>query len=512
MKRLLIGILIIALLTLSGCGDKQQKDLSESQKVTPDPINGRSTMVTVPVPESNNSVEWECGIYYSDISFENMGGYLQKLIKDGWSGIDGEDISPEASTGTTQYTLAKDDKLLQIMMIVTDQDNPFANSILVRTDFGLSIDGIQNREGVIPKEKILEYIQYLADDMVVRELLPEIRGKVTGLFEIFIPEAFEKMGLQAFAAISDHGFVGCFLIRENLRAYVPGDLKNACVVDIDQDGKYELMDLCMTWDKGIYKIDLSAYEYFNPVYFSSLTEILQKKYYNCIVPENGYEELQLEKVDENTVKLIGEGTEYGELTIKDKKLVVKGDVEFPYVEWSTAYDQSLLLRIDKEIPVTPPEIIIDVDGLSLDYIVHEDKWLEEQGGISASAAFHRIMEKDQFIPTIHVESIASDNPHTITINFGNSIPDSIDVTDAMMEDNGSVRYGVRNIIDQAVEILDNSRVRFKFQQHFAYYLSSNMNDYNRNWYRLFRIKCKWLEKECTYAFVINTGIEEVLDY
>ncbi len=519
MKRWFLGLIIIVLMMISGCSMKNAANNKELKvipnnmelKDTDATVQTESSVVTaVPVPVSNAQVEWECGTYYSDISLKNMEAYLRTLKNEGWKDASGEDIIVEIADGTSELTLSKEDKLLQILMFLVDRETPICNSILVKYDEGVPVKENINPEMVVSEESALESIQSIVDEMIKQGQLPSSRGTVSGLFEIFIKDAFDKMGLQAYAAISDNGFIGCFLIRPNLRAYVPGDLKNACAVDIDQDGKYELMDLSTSWSKGIYKVELSAYEYYNPIYFSSLTEILQKKYYNCFVPESGYESLQLRKIDENTVMLVGEEIEYGTIATKSNTLTIMTEGDFPYVEWSLAYDQSLLLRIDKVIPENPPEIMIDVDGISLDYIVKATKWNEDAGKLKEKDAFDQIMKKEQFIPTFQLGGLGGDADKTITINFGQSIPDSISVYDAMLEDDGKVRYGDKLIIEQTVKIIDNSKVQFQIGQHFALGLSSNMDDYKKDWYRLFRIECKWQDKECNYAFLINTGLTEEL--
>lgn len=510
MKRWFLSLIIIVLVMISGCGIKNaanNKELKDAATTIP---TESSTVTAVPIPVSNAQVEWECGTYYSDISLKNMEEYLSMLKNEGWKDASGTDIMVEIADGTSELTLSKEDKLLQILMFLVDRETPICNSILVKYDEGVPVNENINSEMVVSKEKALERIQSSVDEMIKQGQLPSQRGTVCGLFEIFIKDAFDKMGLQAYAAISENGFIGCFLIRPNLRAYVPGDLKNACVVDIDQDGKYELMDLSTSWSKGIYKVELSAYEYYNPIYFSSLTEILQKKYYNCFVPESGYESLQLRKIDENTVMLVGEVNEYGIIAAKGNALTVMTDGEFPYVEWSLAYDQNLLLRVDKIIPKDPPEIMIDVDGLSLDYIVKATKWNEDAGKLKEKDAFDQILKKEQFIPTIQVIGLGGDEGKTITINFGQSIPDSIRVYDAMLEDDGKVLYGDKLILEQAVKIIDNSKIQIPLGQHFALALSSSSEAYNKDWYRLFRVECKWLDKECNYAFLINTGLTEEL--
>jgi hypothetical protein len=105
---------------------------------------------------------------------------------------------------------------------------------------------------------------------------------------------------------------------------------------------------------------------------------------------------------------------------------------------------------------------------------------------------------------------SEDKNKTVVIDFGNSIPDSIHVTDAILDDGGKPLYGDKSIMNETVKILDDSKVSFELKQHMALYLSSNLEDYEKDWRRLFRVVCRFGEKECVYAFLINTGKEQQL--
>lgn len=339
---------------------------------------------------------------------------------------------------------------------------------------------------------------------------------------IYIEDAFEKMELQAFAAISDNGFTGYFLVRKGVASYVGGSLDNNCVADIDNDGTYELLGL-YGWGSGIYRIELTAYEYKNPIYFNSLTEIPVKEYYSCFIPENGYAEMSLNKVNDTTVKLIGQDVDYGVLKTEGSALVVEDMEKFPFELWSAVYDQDKLNDIEKEVPAAPPEISISIDGLSINYTVKATKWNGKSIIFNNNDAFKEIIDKEQFIPTYNLGSIFNDslklesdklvdtlNTRAVKIDFGNSIPEAITVQDYMLDQNGHKRYSNMPQKEVAVAIYDNSRIEFGLSQHMAYFLSSDSRDYIKNWYRLFRITCKWGENECVYVFMVNTGNTEIL--
>jgi hypothetical protein len=487
---------------------------TEEMSVKEEPIiNNIKTReeINLPSPIANARVDWECGTYFSDISLENMKNYLQMLVDTGWRDFEGSNISTELVEGTSNYMLSNGSDILQMMIFFRDKECSLSNSILVKMDTKLSTSEIKNRKDAISKVEALDKIQHNIDETQNQGNIPYTKRLITGLFEIFIDDAYDKLQLQAYAAISDNGFAGCFLIRRGIVSYVVGNLSNACIVDIDNDDKYELVDLYTTWDAGVNKIYLVAYEYKTPIYFSSTTEILQNKYYNCFVSEGNYEFLHLQKMDDTTINLVGEVTVYGAIKAQGTNLILDKTGKVPFVEWSVAYDQSQLLDLDKEIPATPPNIIISIDGLSVDYVVSPTKWGKKAKEFNTKEALAQISKSNPFIPTFVLAGWNNEEGNkSILIDFGKSIPDSIKVYDAMLDDQGNVRYGDKLIMEQTVKILDSSRVSFDLKQHMAFSLSSFLGDYEKDWRRLFRVVCKWGDKECVFAFLINTGLEETL--
>ena len=96
------------------------------------------------------------------------------------------------------------------------------------------------------------------------------------------------------------------------------------------------------------------------------------------------------------------------------------------------------------------------------------------------------------------------------MDFGDSVPDSILVTDFMLDENGAQRFGGNLGIEQTVKITKSSGGSYPLKQHMSLYLSSNSRDYDRDWRRLFLITCRFGERECVYALLINTGKNEQL--
>lgn len=498
MKRALLFFLVsITVVLFLGCNRKAKVTDTE-----------RASTESIPIPESNNSVKWECGTYYSDISEEKLHTYLEKLSEDGWSEVYDKEFNTEVRKGTTEYTLIRGEQLLQIMIFFHDPSASISNSILVKVDENISKDDILQRKDALSKEEASDIIRTELETVVEQGDIPASRQNFSGLFELFIEDAYERLQVQAFAATGENGFAGCFLVRKGVASYVKGDLQNACIIDIDGDKKYEVVDLVTQWSDGIYIIHLLSYEYRNPEYFSSLTEILIPQYSNCFVSQD-FHSLQLQRTDKD-VKLIDDERDYGKIIMKDNMLFPEKLDEFPYDQWSLAYDQENLLNIEKEDPSEPPELFISVDGVGIDYVVRKTKWKDISEAYSMSEELAKLTEKADFIPTFTLGGFGGgiEESRLVTLDFGNSIPDTIVVKDAMLDERGAVRYGDKLILDQSVKILDQSRVQFNLTQHFAYGLSSNSADYQKDWQRLFWVICTWGEKECVYTFLINTGMEE----
>ncbi|MDF2904714.1 MAG: hypothetical protein K0R34_35 [Herbinix sp.] len=464
----------------------------------------------IPVPNAENQVDWECGTYFSNITKEKLESYLELLKQAGWSDLEGRERSMEAILGTASYQLVKEDTLIQLLVFYSGEEDLLSNGILIRMDQDITLNELKDREEIADVNSILPQLQAAVDSNVKEKVIPAARQKIVGVFEIYIPEAYERLALQAFAAVSDRGFTGCFLVRKGVVSYVEGNLMNATIDDIDQDGSDELVDLYSTWMSGLFRNNIIAYEYQNPLFFSSLTEIPIKVYNNCFIPEGEYEELALAK-KEDGIHLLGGDTDYGVVTVKGQSLVLKDMEHFPYVEWATSYDQSQLTIMDKKHPKEPPEINITIDGIGLDYVLHKTSWEDEISSYSISEALEEILAKNTYLPKVSLGSFGTEAiDKSIIVDFGDSIPDSIQVADAILDDNGRQLYAGNIIPEQPVKILDSSRVSFVLKQHMSLYLSSNMRDYDRDWRRLFLITCRWEEKECVYALLVNTGKDQQL--
>lgn len=460
-------------------------------------------MTTLPLPASDSSVEWECGTFYNNISKKNMEAYLRRLSDAGWKDYSGKEFSIVIPSGTTEYELVNGDHMLQLITYFEDEGVAFYNSILVYYDNDISVSEWNARRGAVTKEEVLPLIQHQVEELSLQGKIPDNKDKVTGMFEIYIDQGYDKLKLQAFAAYSDLGFTGCFLVRNGIVTYVPGNLANSHVLDIDHDGTYEIIDAYDSWQGNTFKLELLAYEYVNPPTAGSLTEVLKQKYYTCFVPADGYDAYRLNMDRTETVTLIGETKDYGKVQIVNENFAIIGDEAESFLTWSEDFDQSRLSQIEKILPETPPLIDISMENRKLDYIICLSDWDGRTEPTEVSKLAEAFDENYPTTPLISLVTMAvNESAPRITIDFKEYMPDSIRVYDAMLTEKNTLRYNINT--EQAVQIIDDSRVSIPLSQHFAYYLSSDSNDYDKEWRRLFQVVCKWKDKECIYAFLLNT--------
>lgn len=460
-------------------------------------------MTTLPLPDSDSSVEWECGTFYSNISKTDMETYFNRLSDAGWKDYNGKAQGKDIPLGTTEYELVNGDHLLQLITFFEDPDIAFYNSILVYYNDDISVNELKARKGAVTKETVLPLIQYQVDELSRQGTVPDNKDKVTGLFELHIDKGFDRLQLQAFAAYSDMGFTGCFLVRNGIVTYVPGNLANSHVLDVDRDGKYEILDTYDSWRGNTYRLELVAYEYVLPEAADSRMEILKQKYYTCLVPVDGYDAFKLNMDRTETVTLIGETNDYGKLQVVNGNFTILEEEAGSFLTWSDYFDQSRLSTMDKEIPDNPPLVDISLDSSKLDYIIRMSDWDGRKESTDISNLVEAFDTKYPTTPLIRLETVSvNESAPRIIMDFGAYMPDSIRVYDAMLTEKNMLRYNINT--EQAVQIMDDRRVSFPLSQHFAYYLSSDSKDYDKDWRRLFQVVCTWKDKECTYAFLLNT--------
>ncbi|MDF2544290.1 MAG: hypothetical protein K0S47_4008 [Herbinix sp.] len=509
----------------TGLSSIAKNSLNSQKKLIEDPVlainnqPGESLLKKdIPLPLSEYSIDWESGVLFKNIRYENTTGYFETLQNEGWkiydgtdtieediNSIDGEQLA-ELPEGTNEYLFVKNDQLLQLILYLTNKKDVPANSIFLRLEEGITKEDLFAREDAMTTKKAHSVLDPQIKELVDDGTIMPTKAFQAGLVEIFIPDAYDKMKLQAYEVVSEEGIAGYFLVCNNSAMFLYSDLNNTCVADIDEDGEYELLDL-FGWGSGIYRIEMSAYSFSNPIYFSSLTKIIHRKYYNCLVPKNGYAELEFVKIDDHTVKLKADGTVYGTIKTDGLKLTLESMEDFPFDEWGQWYDQDILTTMDKEYPKEPPEIIMSIRGRRMDYITQKISW---DGKDNSEYHSMKVLEQtDSFLPTYVLNSIVYDEiSPEVVLDFGNHIPDTIQVYDAILDENGGFMYGKDMELLRDIKILDRSKVSFDLVQHMALLFSSNLETYQKVWRRLFRVVCTWGDNQCEYSMVINTGLKE----
>lgn len=145
------------------------------------------------------------------------------------------------------------------------------------------------------------------------------------------------------------------------------------------------------------------------------------------------------------------------------------------------------------IPQEPPEILITVDGRSVNYVIGKNIW---NGSI-----FDRLDNFQLIIKENH-EIIYVPIGKEFTVEFNGTSPDSIEITDEVIDTSGNVMF---NNSGQDIPVeLNKGKILFILKEHPATLLSSNTETFENGVIRGFRVLSKWGDNECEYTFVIKT--------
>lgn len=120
-----------------------------------------------------------------------------------------------------------------------------------------------------------------------------------------------------------------------------------------------------------------------------------------------------------------------------------------------------------------------------------------------------IFENEENFTNIMVSKSLEDlvyikNKETVLVEFNGKNPDTISMTEHILNENGSPKFATETkgkIIDVTLE---KSKASFKIGSNFATSLSSNGNDFNPGAIiKGYRLVCDWGESESKYFFVIR---------
>lgn len=143
-------------------------------------------------------------------------------------------------------------------------------------------------------------------------------------------------------------------------------------------------------------------------------------------------------------------------------------------------------------PAEPPEIKITLDNKTIDYVVEKNKW---DGSVyDREDTFKTIIKQGFDIPYIQIGK-------TVEADFGENAPDKLDISDIIINNDGSQLYQDKVNYKPSFE-LKEGKCTFKIDKNPASFLSSYYVK-NKKDIRGIRIIASWGENECEYAFVIK---------
>lgn len=86
---------------------------------------------------------------------------------------------------------------------------------------------------------------------------------------------------------------------------------------------------------------------------------------------------------------------------------------------------------------------------------------------------------------------------------GGSQPDSVELTDIILQKDGTSQFGERTYVHTTLECIDG-KAEFTLEENPVVYLSSTLNP--EGFYRGFRVNCTWENgSEAEYAFMLRAG-------
>lgn len=332
MKRIVAIIICIALLLLFGCSDQTSNSESSQSSFKPaEDIKWNETIsLPFPPPQANEYIMHDTGqIDCSGVERKGLEDYLEVLKNDGWNTVNG-----------TSIVLTKGNDFIDILDQTFITSTP-SNNNLIRITYLPGYHG-DYKGGRITPDRARPLIQDYLNN------LPQnhhgYRRQIKSIGELDLGDAYQKMGLQGFRAYSDENssaysvngagnFCATYIIGKN-NALSQILAQEFCIADIDNDGEYEFITI-IGYGSGIFRIVINAYKY------DSNEKNLEIAYSNRWIPKEGYAELTIVKVNDNTVNLCSAEMKkgklipkenYGALKISGNRLVPQND-EMPFEQW-----------------------------------------------------------------------------------------------------------------------------------------------------------------------------------
>ena len=351
-------------------------------------------------------------------------------------------------------------------------------------------------------QKAYQERQQMDDSKITNDVKPEV------IIKCAIPDLYEKTKLQAYKALTKEGReVGTYLVTSNQAYGIKDSLEQICIADLNQNGVYEVLSL-YGYGSGIYRIELNAYEYANPIWFDSYNEVIYRCYSNCFVPKKGAGQLALEKQSDWDVHLTEETkeTDYGSLILEEEKVRVKENesVPFLYYEWDQCFqeketEKDQLMHFTDEVP----ELLVTVGERTLENKAWKEIWGEEK---EEMVQFSELMDDETSIPRFAApKDVSYGYEEELCFAFPEGVrPKKIQVQDYLITPTGEALYNKAGVIERELRYGEDGKYYLGLMQHFAQCLSSSTETYLNPSYRGFRVQCQFDEKHsCEYVFVLS---------
>lgn len=422
--------------------------------------------------------------------------YQSSLTKQGYELILEENVG-----GFPYYHYANEENRIQVIDAGT----------LVIVSFGKNYEDMATEEKALSNEDALKLIQN-KEDIISYSVKPynnttqsSTQYQADIIVKHWIKDLYTKTNMLAYTGYTREGKkVGTYMIHDNMAFEIFDTLENTCVADLDQNGTYELLTL-FGYGFGLYRINLNVYQCEKPVYFSSLSKIIQLTYHNCFVPENGYGELNFHKISDSKVHLVDgkDGKDYGPLVILEDGVYLEPEYveEFPYYQWDEYFNFSTSMDEDKNQKTmnSIPKLEVSIGDTSLTTKARKVNW----NGESEENIYFKDLMQDSVL-RFDCPPGLFEYKDEICLSFEDATPTSISVEDIVITEDGEQIYGQREQMIREVRIGEDGNYYFGLQNHFALMLSSSSASYTNPSYRGFRVLCEFGdEKTCEYIFVLS---------
>lgn len=165
----------------------------------------------------------------------------------------------------------------------------------------------------------------------------------------------------------------------------------------------------------------------------------------------------------------------------------------------------ILTGCGQKVPETPPAVEIDAGGITVPNTSNTSYWDNTVYLLNGTASdWIDEYGKPMFFPIGTI--------FCVTIPPKSVAPDSVTVTDTLIQEDGTPKYDKKAAIIEVVPQIEENVITFSLENHWASGLSSNSEDYKEGtaWH-CFEITCNWGENVCVYTFCVRTNPMMIMD-